>query len=167
MNRAFITNMDSHLGGELRGKWIGLPCNGKKFVQALHDIGTSAKYPEYFITDYDSDELPLYALFGEYANIEQVNQFIESVQGYEKEVAAIEEAYTSNPSEILEIIESGDYQFYPDMTMLDVAYELVDECYDLDKLMGGLAYYFDYEKYARDLSFDSYYETSEGVIYIG
>ncbi len=166
MNRAFITNMAAYVGGELRGKWIDLPCGEKEFAKALHDIGTSAKYPEYFITDYDSD-IPLYAIFGECVNIEQVNKFVESVQGYEKEVAAIEEAYTSDPSEILEIIESGNYQFYPNMSMLDVAYELVDECYDLDKLMGDLACYFNYEKFARDLSFDSYYEVSEGVIYIG
>lgn len=167
MNRAFITNMAAYVGGELRGKWINLPCNEKEFTKTLHDIGTSAKCPEYFISDYESDELPLYSIFGEYANIEQVNQFIESVQGYEKEVAAIEEAYTSNPSEILEIIENGDYQFYPNMSMLDVACELVNECYDLDKLIGSLSCYFDYEKFARDLSFDEYYETSEGVIYIG
>lgn len=57
-----------------------------------------------------------------------------------------------------------DITFYKDMTMSDVAYEIVNECYNLDKLMGNLANYFDYEAFARDLSFDGYTEASNGVI---
>lgn len=36
-------------------------------------------------------------------------------------------------------------------TELDYAYHIVDECYNLDKELGSLAYYFDYDKFARDL----------------
>ena len=41
----------------------------------------------------------------------------------------------------------------------DYARELVNECYDLEKLMGHLADYFDFEAYARDLfMYDYYYD---------
>lgn len=36
-------------------------------------------------------------------------------------------------------------------TEYDYAVQLVNDCYDLDSTMGSLAYYFDYEKFARDL----------------
>lgn len=59
-----------------------------------------------------------------------------------------------------------DIYFYRNMTMLDVAYEIIEECYDLDRLLGNLSSYFDYEKFARDLSYDGYTETTNGVIEI-
>ena len=59
-----------------------------------------------------------------------------------------------------------DIVFYKDKTMLDVAYEIIDECYNLEKMLGSLANYFDYNAFARDLSYDGYTETSNGVIEI-
>lgn len=59
-----------------------------------------------------------------------------------------------------------DIIFYRNMTMLDVAYEIIDECYDLEKMLGNLSSYFDYEAFARDLRYDGYTETNNGVILI-
>ena len=50
--------------------------------------------------------------------------------------------------------------------MYDVAYNLVNECYDLERMLGNLVSYFDYNAFARDLSYDGYEETSNGVIEI-
>lgn len=57
-----------------------------------------------------------------------------------------------------------DIVFYRNMSMLDVAYEIIDECYDLEKMLGNLTCYFDYNAFARDLSYDGYTETENGVI---
>ena len=46
----------------------------------------------------------------------------------------------------------------------DFAEELVNDCYDLDKMMGNLAGYFDYEKFARDLFMSDYYFGSHGTV---
>ena len=51
-------------------------------------------------------------------------------------------------------------------SMLDVAYEIIDECYDLEKMLGRLSSYFDYAAFARDLSYDGYIETEYGVLEI-
>lgn len=59
-----------------------------------------------------------------------------------------------------------DIVFYRNKTLLDVAYEIMDECYDLEKMLGNLSSYFDYAAFARDLSCDGYTETSNGVIEI-
>jgi hypothetical protein len=34
---------------------------------------------------------------------------------------------------------------------IDYAYDFIDDCYDLDKTMGKLAVYFDYDSFTRDL----------------
>ena len=39
----------------------------------------------------------------------------------------------------------------------DFARYIVNECYDIDNMMGHLAYYFDYKAYARDLFMSDYY----------
>ena len=48
----------------------------------------------------------------------------------------------------------------------DFARELVDECYDLDKMMGDLAGYFDYEAFARDLFINDYCFGSHGTVFL-
>ena len=41
----------------------------------------------------------------------------------------------------------------------DFAREIVNDCYDLEKLMGRLANYFDYDAFARELfMYDCYYD---------
>ena len=59
-----------------------------------------------------------------------------------------------------------DIIFYRGQDMYDVAHNLINDCYDLDKMLGNLASYFDYNAFARDLSYDGYTETEYGVIEI-
>ena len=47
----------------------------------------------------------------------------------------------------------------------DFAEELVNDCYNLDKMMGDLACYFDYEKFARDLFINDYRIGSRGTVF--
>lgn len=56
-----------------------------------------------------------------------------------------------------------DINLYTNQSMIDVAYNIVEECYNLE---GPLANYFDYEAFARDLSYDGYTETTYGVLEI-
>ena len=46
----------------------------------------------------------------------------------------------------------------------DFAREIVSDCYDLDKMMGDLACYFDYEALARDLFISDYHFGSHGTV---
>lgn len=47
----------------------------------------------------------------------------------------------------------------------DFAREIVSDCYDLDKMMGSLACYFDYEALARDLFISDYHFGSHGTVF--
>ena len=46
----------------------------------------------------------------------------------------------------------------------DFAREMVNDCYDIENMMGDLAYYFDYEAFARDLFMGDYYFGSHGTV---
>lgn len=56
-----------------------------------------------------------------------------------------------------------DLYFYEGQTMLEVATDLFDELY-LHDIPENVRYYIDYEAFARDLSFDGFYEVSNGVL---
>jgi antirestriction protein len=47
----------------------------------------------------------------------------------------------------------------------DFARHIVDECYDLDRQMGSLAQYFDYEAFARDLFMYDYEMGEHGNVF--
>lgn len=53
--------------------------------------------------------------------------------------------------------------FYHDMDLVDVAYSIVEDCYNLPE---NIERYFDYEAFARDLRFDGYTETDYGTILV-
>jgi len=46
----------------------------------------------------------------------------------------------------------------------EFAEHIVDECYNLESMMGHLASYFDYDAYARELFIDDYYFT-DGYVF--
>jgi antirestriction protein len=86
----------------------------------------------------------------------------DALEEYEaEEIAAAMEAFDYSFTEAMERQQRGEFIFYPGQDLEDVAEELINECYDLPEFA---LRYFDYEAFARDLSFDGYTETSYGVI---
>ena len=47
----------------------------------------------------------------------------------------------------------------------DFAQHIIDECYDLDRMMGSLASYFDTRAYARDIFIDDFYFADGGYVF--
>lgn len=160
--KAYITNLGKYNEGCLVGKWIDFPIDKNDFESELESIGVkeNTMYEEWFITDYDCSLFDMYDAFGEYPNIDDINEVAEALEDHESEFTALMEvcSYT----DALGSLESENYTFYEDMTLEDVAYEIVEECYNLPEFAER---YFDYKAFARDLGFDGYCETSTGVIY--
>lgn len=159
--KGFITNLGKYNEGELVGKWIDFPIDEDDFQDELESIGVkeNTMYEEWFVTDYDCSLFDMYDAFGEYPNIDDINEVAEALEDHESEFTALMEvcSYT----DALKYLESENYTFYEGMTMEDVAYEIVEECYELPEIAQR---YFDYAAFARDLEFDGYTETSSGVI---
>lgn len=159
--KAYITNLGKYNEGCLVGKWINFPIDEDDFESELESIGVkeNTMYEEWFIADYDCSLFNMYDAFGEYPSIDDINEVAEALEDHESEFTALMEvcSYT----DALGYLESENYTFYKDMTLEDVAYELVEECYNLPEIA---LRYFDYAAFARDLEFDGYTETSNGVI---
>lgn len=160
--KAYITNLGKYNEGCLVGKWIDFPIDEDDFKSELESIGVkeNTMYEEWFVTDYDCSLFDMYDAFGEYPNIDDINEVAEALEDNESEFTALMEVYSY--TDALKYLKSENYTFYEGMTLEDVAYELIEECYNLPEIAQR---YFDYKAFARDLGYDGYCETSTGVIY--
>lgn len=161
--RVFITNLGKYNEGELVGKWLDLPCDDLEEELASIGVKEGTRYEEYFITDYEND---WNYNVGEYENLTQLNELAKQLEEIDDKgdgdwLAAYMEVQGGELEYAIEHYE--DSVFYPGMSLEDVAYDIVENCYDLPEIAQR---YFDYEAFARDLGFDGYTETEHGTICI-
>lgn len=166
MIKGFITNLGKYNEGELVGKWIEFPITEEELEKVYEEIGINEEYEEIFFTDWECD---FETGFGEYEDIESVNELaerLEEVERYSEEskLESIIEATGYSLEEALDIMD--DCIFYPGYTLEEVAEEIVNDCYFTRDTPDIFTRYFDYEAFARDLEYDGYTETDNGVIYI-
>lgn len=149
------------------GKWITLPMDPEELEEVLENIAAlmGDTDPEWFINDYEWTIETELGDVHEMDNIQEWNERCQEVDDLEEweaeEVAAAIEAYGYTFQEALERQQRGCFVLYHGMDLEEVAEELINECYDLPEFA---LRYFDYEAFARDLSFDGYTETKYGVI---
>jgi antirestriction protein len=157
--RIYLTNLAQYNQCKLVGKWLDLPLDEENLIQELHEILGNDE--EYFITDY---EAPF--KIDEYENPFELNELVwklEKLDEYDhQKIFYLLEVIGCTREEALEKYE--DVIFYSDMTLEDVASELVEEGVFGD-LTNNIKGYIDYEKLARDLSIDGYYETEAGTFW--
>ncbi len=145
------------------GFWVDLPCNlSETLKQLAESTGERLEDMEVFVNDYDTDFNGVE--ISEDSNLSELNELAEQLAELDEsdieKLGAILEADGGTLENALENLDN--YTYYSGMTLLDVAYELVEECYS--NLPEIALRYFDYEAYARDLGFDGYTETSNGVV---
>jgi len=157
--RIYITNLAKYNEGSLVGKWVDLPQEESDLEKEIKKVLGADE--EYFITDY---EAPF--KIEEYESPYKLNEFVDQLdelEDYEQEkVFYLIDHIGYDREEALEKHE--DVAFYENMTLEDVAAELVDEGIFGD-LSDNIKCYIDYEKLARDLSIDGYHETDKGVFW--
>ena len=148
--------------GNLSGMWV--------------DLSTFDYYEEFeafcFAIHADEDDPEL--MFQDYANIPD-SLYHESMgeEGFNKiaEYCELCDDYSvSAVDDFLELFRPEDLDRMPDAyagvydSKEDFAREMVNDCYDIDKMMGSLADYFDYEAFARDLFMCDYDFGSHGTV---
>lgn len=144
------------------GFWVKLPCDLDNVMERLaKSTGEEVDEMEVFINDCETEIEGLE--ISEYDNIEELNELAEDLENLDEydveKIEAIMEAHGETLRNVLDNIDN--YTYYSGMTLEDVAYELVEECYELSDFAKQ---YFDYEAFARDLGYDGYIETTNGVI---
>ena len=151
------------------GQWITLPMEEDELQEVLENIAALMEDndPEWFINDYE------WTIDTELGDVHEMDSILEwnercqeadDLEEYEaEEIAAAMEAYGYTFAEAYERQQRGCFVFYAGRDLQEVAEEIADECY-LYNAPEFLARYFDYDAFARDLSFDGYTETRYGVI---
>jgi antirestriction protein len=153
--RIFLTNLAEYNRGNLTGKWVDLPMDEEELLEELEDVLNMGEPgdEEYFITDFEPRCLGI----GEYENLNDLNELVEEIQDIDEDIliAMLEDF---DLEESVSIIQSGDYGVYYGVNdMKDVAMEIVEELGYLDGLPSNLQYYFDYDKFGRDLEIEGYF----------
>ena len=152
------------------GEWITLPMDTAELEEKMEAIAAAMgdNDPEYFINDYEWTTEIEPRDIDELENILELNEEINEICSLEEweaeEIAAAMEAYGYTFPEAMERQQRGCFIFYRGQDMQEVAEEIINECYFTKDTPDILTRYFDYEAFARDLSFDGYTETKYGVI---
>ena len=149
--------------GNLRGMWV--------------DLSTFDSYEDFenFCLAIHADEEDPELMYQDFANIPG-SLYHESMgeKGFEKIMEYCElcdEYCVSAVEDFLEWFEPEDLDRMQDSYMgvfdskEDFAREIVNDCYDIEKMMGNLANYFDYDALARDLFMCDYYFGSHGTVF--
>lgn len=148
--------------GPLTGMWIDLTSFGSysDFMDFCKAIHADEEYPELMFQDYENFPRDFYSESGiGENNFEAILRIQELKDQYGDE--AVEDFFEY-------FTEDDDFedaycgQFYSEK---DFAEHIVDECYDLEKSMGSLSCYFDYDAFARDLFISDYHMGSNGHVF--
>lgn len=179
MLNIYVANLGKYNEGELLGKWISLPATNEEMGQLYIDIKVAHRnekgefipyyeenniiYEEVAIHDYETDFSGL--SIEEYEDITYLNEFAEELADLDDDDIKVINAIIEATGDDLEyaIEHKDDSIYYRDMTMEDVAAELVEEGL-FGEIPESIRDYIDYEAIARDLEIDSYYKVDGGVI---
>lgn len=174
MMNVALTNLGQYNEGILNFTWLSLPATDEEIEKAFAEIQVSyndnhcfdsfgQEYEEFFITDYECD----YMEIGEYENLDELNEIAETVEAldsYEMEIvkALMNDGYTLEQA----LDTKDDCIIYDNCdSMTEVAERYADETGLLDSIPDNLRYYFDFEAFGRDMSFDGHWiATDTGYI---
>lgn len=143
------------------GFWVELPCNLDEVLERLAEsTGEDVDEMEVFINDYETDINGLE--ISENTNISDLNETAEELESLDEyDLEKLEAILESDGGSLENAIENIDcYEYYSNTTLENLAYEFVEEM----NLPEFAQRYFDYEAFARDLGYDGYTETENGVI---
>ena len=182
MLEIYISDLAAYNKGFLFGEWITLPLDQEKLTEAVDKVlrGGEAicaleygyeKHEEHFITDWEWDN-HMFQDIHEYENIYTLNEMLHLLEDKsDYELKAIAFLLSQNIVTDVEdaIAKADDVIIYENQNMEDVAYDLMQECYQADLLPSIIANNIDYEGIAKELEYDgTYYEVDSDVYqYLG
>lgn len=148
--------------GNLRGMWVNLSTfdSYEDFINFCLAIHADEDDPELMYQDYENMPGSLYSESMGEKGFEKIMEYCELCDDYG--VSAVDDFLEFYSTEDLDRMHDSYAGVYDSEE--DFAREIVKECYDLEKTMGDLADYFDYEALARDLFMCDYYFGSHGTV---
>ena len=142
--------------GNLCGLWIDISSfdDYDEFIDFCKAIHADENDPELMFQDYECFPREWYDECPNRESFDNILRYSELCEKYSKDAV---DAFVGWGCEDLENFEDcycGEYN-----SEEDYAREVIDDCYNIEKMMGNLANYFDYEAFASDLfMFDNYFD---------
>lgn len=160
----YIINALEHKNGNDVGVMLELPASQNEIQNAFNQLGIEFKHENYMIDEYTC--IIKHANISQYATIEHLNSLANQLTDCDEDELKAIDAYCqcidNSLDEAIYVIDIGDYEFFPNWTMIDLVHELIDTDENIPKYILD---YIDYEKYAQDLiENENYYEAETGVI---
>ena len=148
--------------GKLCGMWVDVSTFGsyEDFINFCKAIHADEEDPELMYQDFAN--IPD-SLYHESMGEEEFNNLL-------KYCELCDDYSVSAVDDFLELFRPEDLDRMPDdyvgeyESKEDFAREMVNDCYDIENMMGSLADYFDYEAFARDLFMGDYLFGSHGTV---
>ena len=148
--------------GNLRGIWVDISTfdDYEDFVNFCLAIHADESEPELMYQDYENMPDSLYHESMGEKEFNKIAEYCELCDEYS--VEAVDDFLEWYSPEDLDNMHDAYVGVYDSKE--DFAREIVNDCYDLENMMGNLACYFDYEAFARDLFLSDYHFGSHGTV---
>ena len=148
--------------GNLSGMWVDLSTfdDYEEFINFCKAIHADEEDPELMYQDYENMPGSLYHESMGEEGFNKIAEYCELCDDYS--VSAVDDFLEWYSPEDLDNMHDAYVGVYDSRE--DFAREIVSDCYDLEKMMGDLSYYFDYEALARDLFVNDYHFGSHGTV---
>lgn len=179
MLNVYLTDLALYNQGRLYGKWITLPMDDDELAKNIagvlksgesigyFELGVYEPHEEYFITDFEWDDVSLFDV-DEYENISKLNEQLQLIQDASaNQLRAMKFLLDESIAKDLEdaYYKADDVTIHKDSSMSDVAYDFINECYDLSKLPALITNNIDYESIAQELELDGCFTTVGSDVY--
>ena len=171
MLKLYITDLQAYNESSLVGRWVSLPKMQQELQEDIKgilecgEIDTgSSNHEEWFITDYKWEDISLFDI-DEYQDIFKLNeqlQSLEDLQTYQLKSISylIDDGIATDINDAIDKLD--DVVIHENQTMKDVAYNFIQEYYDIEKLPFILSTHIDYEAVGRDMYINGNY-TEKGA----
>ena len=168
----YVGTYYKHNSGDISGEWLQLSdySDITEFYEACKALHSDESDPEYMFQDYENIPNDLISESWISSKFWEIAEALEEIEDPEAFQIFIDNfSFDMENDPIDDLIEKFNESFSGDFSnssnpQIDFAYQLIDECYNIDEMMRGLLSYFDYESFTRDLFMSDYWET-EGYIF--
>lgn len=139
--------------GSLDGAWLDLEAfdSYDEFLEICALLHDDEDDPEFMFQDYQGFPREWYDESGLKESFDNIVEYCKLDEN-DREVFDAYYEWSGNA----DFAHFRDHYMGKFDTEEDFAEYIVSECYDLDNMMGDLSFYFDYERYARDLFMTDY-----------
>lgn len=168
----YLSDLAAYNGGLLVGEHVSLPMSDDdlrlKIAEILKrgaDLCQENKHEEYFITDYECDFMEIHE-FSDPFELNRIAQEAETLNDHELKIVRflLSNGLVKDYSEAVEHIEDVIIHEGP-ISMEDIAYDYINECYDIESLAPIIVNSIDYRKIGAELAIDGQYFEIDGDIY--